>query len=114
MEDEFLVVDEPIKEKIYTITLADGTIIKNLRLNGNNYISLTPVFKSTFEYNLSTVVISDGETETTYHNMDLVQVVPMPHNEYWFILRELSDKEIADAKLRADVDYIAMMADVEM
>ena len=30
-------------EKIYKITLADGTEIRNLRLNGNNFISDTPV-----------------------------------------------------------------------
>lgn len=35
-------------EKIYTITLADGTSIENLRLNGNNYISTEPINAAIF------------------------------------------------------------------
>ena len=44
-------------EKIYTVTLADGTTIDNLTLNGNNYISKTKIDKSIFEGNCHSVMI---------------------------------------------------------
>lgn len=103
--------EEP--EKIYQITLADGTVLSDLRLNGNNFISDKKIDNSTFEYNLDTVIISDGDTETTYHNMALVQIIQMDDGKYWFVLRELSKQEIKDEEVRADIDYLYMMTDVE-
>ena len=47
---------------MYTITLADGTKLKNLELNGNNYIAEGVIEDSVFEGNLDTVKITDGET----------------------------------------------------
>ena len=41
--------------KKYSITLADGTVISDLRLNGNNYISETPLTPELFDGNCSTV-----------------------------------------------------------
>lgn len=102
-----------MNDNLYTITLADGTELKNLLLNGNNFISGKALHRSTFEYNLDTVTISDGETESEYHNMDLVHLTKMPDGKYWFTLRELSKKEIEDAKLRADIDYLYMMTGVD-
>ena len=46
---------------MYTITLADGTKIDNLELNGNNFISDTIINDEVFCNNLDTVIISDGE-----------------------------------------------------
>lgn len=100
-------------EKIYTITLDDGTQIENLRLNGNNFISQEQIDPEIFEGNLSTVTINDGETDEVHENMGLVQVTQMG-DEYWFVLRDVPDNEIANAKLRSDLDYLAMMADVEI
>lgn len=102
-----------MNDKIYSITLADGTVLDNLRLNGNNYISDTPVEKEIFDNNCSVVVISDGESHVTYENMECVQVTKMGE-EYWFILRELSADELAAIKNRADLEYIAMMCDIDL
>lgn len=110
---QYNTVYEEEPEKIYQITLADGTVLSDLCLNGNNFISDKKIDKSTFEYNLDTVIISDGETETTYHNMALVQIVQMTDGKYWFVLRELSKQEIKEAEVRADIDYLYMMTDVE-
>lgn len=47
----------------YTITLADGTKLENLELNGNNYIATAPVDNAIFAGNLKTVeIIGNGET----------------------------------------------------
>ncbi len=62
-------------EKIYTITLADGTLIENLRLNGNNYISTEPINEVIFEGNCSPIVISDGTHNETHDNAVLQSIV---------------------------------------
>lgn len=100
-------------EKIYTITLEDGTIIDNLGLNGNNFISKTEIIPEIFERNLGVVYINDGEINEEHKNMDLVQITRMGE-EWWFILRDIPENEIENAKLRADVDFLAMMTDVEI
>ena len=53
-------------EKIYSVTLADGSTIDNLTLNGNNYVSKTKIDKSIFDGNCHSVMISDGESEVVY------------------------------------------------
>lgn len=46
---------------MYSIKLSDGTEIKNLELNGNNFISDTIIDESIFENNLDKVTIIDSE-----------------------------------------------------
>ena len=100
-------------EKIYTITLEDGTKIENLRLNGNNFISQEQIDPEIFDGNLGKVMINDGENDEVHENMGLVQVTQMG-KEYWFVLRDIPESEIANAKLRSDLDYLAMMTAVEI
>ena len=102
-----------MEDRTYSITLADGTVLDNLRLNGNNFISKTPVDPVLFNGNCSPVVISDGEVEETHENMELVQVTPY-QGEYWFILRDLSSAELASMKMQSDIEYVAMMAGIEL
>lgn len=97
----------------YTITLADGTAIEDLSLNGNNFISNKKLTESSFT-DLSRVTITDEDGKSEERdNMELVQIVKSG-KEYWFVLRELSPQEIRDAKIQADIEYLAMMADVEI
>jgi hypothetical protein len=89
---------------MYTITLADGTELKNLELNGNNYISETIIDNSVFNDNLSTVNIFDGETDTTYTNMVLVQNTTYDGITSWFILRERTEQEKNDELIQNKID----------
>lgn len=100
-------------KKIYTVTLADGTVIDNLTLNGNNFISKSAINPLVFEGNCSPVAISDGEHEETHEHMELVQSM-VYGNDTWFILRDISQKELAQAKLESDIEYLAMMCNVEL
>lgn len=100
-------------EKNYKITLADGTEINNLKLNGNNYISTEPIDSSIFEGNCSPVIINDGTHEELHGNMELIQVIEV-NSEYWFILRDLSSEELAQINIRSDIEYLAMMTGVEL
>ena len=100
-------------EKIYKITLADGTEIRNLRLNGNNFISDAPISETNFDGNGSKVIINDGETDEFHENMELVQITPVG-DEYWFVLRDLTAAELKQIKMQSDIEYVAMMAGVEI
>lgn len=93
-------------EKIYKITLADGTVINDLRLNGSNFISQNVIDESVFKGNCSPVIINNGETEEKHMNMECVQVTQMGE-EYWFILREISDEELTQ---KAFMSVVSLMA----
>ena len=103
-----------MEDKIYKITLGDGTEISNLKLNGNNFISTEKIEESVFADNFSPVNISDGTTETVHPNMELVQIVEQIPGEYWFVLRDISEEEFARTKMQSDIAYIAMMSNVEL
>lgn len=104
-------------EKSWEITLSDGTTIENLRLNGNNFVSETEIKKEMFDGKLLKVTIEgieDGKKVVNeYKNMELVQIV---HYEdgYYFVLRELSQEEINMAKIQGNIEYLAMMTDVDL
>lgn len=100
-------------EKIYKITLADGTVIDNLTLNGNNYISAEPIDSTIFAGNCSPVIISNGSSNETHDNMAFVQLTEVS-NKYWFVLRDVSSEELAKIKMQSDIEYVAMMAGVEL
>lgn len=59
------------------------------------------------------MTISNGETTTEHQHMALVQCKKYG-DEYWFVLRELSAEELTAAKNQANIEYIAMMADIDL
>lgn len=78
---------------MYTITLKDGTKLENLDMNGNNYVSKTEIDTTIFTNdNLSKIVVSDGETETTYENMKFIQQTKYSDG-YYFILAEMTERD---------------------
>lgn len=94
-------------------TLADGTVIDNLKLNGNNFISPVEIDETIFDGNCLNVTINDGEKDDVHTNMELVQITKMGE-EYWFILRDVPENELAFIKLQSDIEYIAMMSEIEL
>jgi hypothetical protein len=77
---------------MYTITLSDGTKLKNLELNGNNYISDVVLDNAVFEGKLGTVKISDGETEETFTDMVLMSN-RVDGGKSWFVLGEKTEQQ---------------------
>lgn len=59
------------------------------------------------------MTITDGETTTELTNVELVQCMQYG-TEYWFVLREMTVAELTAAKVQAGIDYIAMMADIDL
>lgn len=104
---------EPVEEKRYTITLADGTEISDLHLSGNNFVSETPILKGVFDYNLSPVKIFDGSVTEVHDYMELnaFQVID---GKYYFVLLDLTEQEIWQRKVDADVLYLSMMTGTEL
>ena len=98
------------------MVLSDGTIIENLRKNGDNYISASKLTADMFEGKLSEVTVKTSDSEEVMENMenmDLVQITEM-NGEYWFVLRQFSETELAMAKMSSNIDFLAMMQDVEL
>lgn len=77
---------------MYKITLADGTKLENLELNGNNYIAEGVVDDSVFKDNLATVTITDGTETTTYEDMVLLSH-RVDGGRSWIVLGVKSEKE---------------------
>lgn len=97
----------------WKITLSDKSEITNLDLNGNNFISKKKITEDMFDGNLNGVTISNGEHEEFHKQMDLVQILEK-EGEWWFILRDIPQAELQHIKDRADIEYIAMMSDIEL
>ena len=103
-----------MEEKIYTITLADGTEISNLRMNGNNFVSETEVTEDMFDGNLSEVTISDGESEQVLTPAELIQIAHYGDLGWYFIIREVPADILEKQQMQANIDYIAMMMDIDL
>ena len=93
---------------MYKITLADGTALENLVLNGNNFIAQTAVDDAVFEDNMATVTITnleDGTAEQIEDGVLLSNIVR--DGKSWLVLGQKSaeqkamearDKEIAELR----------------
>ena len=101
-------------EETYTIILADGTRLEGLRRNGTNYISDTLIADAAiFENNCSPLFIRGGETEEVIDYAELVHISQEADGCY-IAFREISEREIREAQMRADIDYLAMMTDTDL
>ena len=89
---------------MYTIKLADGTQLKKLELNGNNYISKTEIKDNVFEGNLETVEITDNETKEkmALQNCKLIQNKQYG-DEWWFIIAEKSQEELYKEQVATNI-----------
>lgn len=93
---------------MYKITLADGTTLENLVLNGNNYVASTAVDDAVFKDNMATVTITNIEDESTEQIEDGVLLSNIVRDGCsWLVLgkktpeqkaAEAKDKEIAELR----------------
>lgn len=101
------------EEKNYSMTLTDGTVIENLRLNGNVFISPVEILPDLFIDNCDPIVINDGDMDEVHQHMALV-AIERHGNKYWIMLRDRTSDELDKLKIMADIEYLAMMTDVDM
>ena len=93
---------------MYKITLADGTELENLVLNGNNFIARSAVDDAVFADNMATVTITDMESGSTEQIEDGVLLSNIVRDGCsWIVLgtktpeqkaQEARDKEIAELR----------------
>lgn len=99
----------------YTITLADGTQLSGLGMNGNNFVSAQKIDERIFQDNLSVMTVSDGETEESYHNVELVQQQEWFDGSWYLVFREKSSQEVAMERLKGAVENNANdMSDIQL
>lgn len=110
-----------------TITLADGTELKDIKVNGTAYISTTKFNTSILtDRNLKKISITsireknkenndtEEEIKTTFrYNLKCTRVWEVG-DEIWFNLVEKTADQLFKEKVQAQIDYIAMMTDVEV
>lgn len=107
------------EQPVYHLTLADGTIVGPLTKNGTCFVSSTPLNINMFEDNLAPVIISDGVEEEVHDHMGHPAISSSEDDstgeEIWYLsLWDLSEEELKYAKLRSDIDYLAMMTETDM
>ena len=103
--------------KQYTITLADGRQLCNLRKNGTNFVSQERVAEELLEGNLSQIQISDGVYSRSLRNVVLLQQCHMPQAEpagWYLAFRQRTERELSEMALDAKLTYLAMMTGVEI
>lgn len=99
----------------YTITLADGQKLTGLGVNGSNFVSPVRVDEAIFRDNLEIMTVSDGETETVYHNIELIQQQAWPDGAWYLAFREKTGQEMAAEALRKAVaDNASSMTDLQL
>jgi len=115
--------------KAWKITLADGSTIDGLDLNGNNFVSQSEITPDVFAGKLSRVKIEGPANDDTHSGtgdaglmgdhgpMELVQI--QRYNNpgagligWYFVLRDVQVTDME--RLRGDVEYLAMMAGVDL
>jgi hypothetical protein len=92
---------------MYTITLSDGTQLKNLELNGNNYIAETAIESSVFEGKTGTMKISDGKTTETYTGWELISNI-VRDGKSWLVFGEKSAEEKRQETVNANFTDLQM------
>jgi hypothetical protein len=102
-------------EKTYSLYIDNELIAENLTMNGNNYVSSEEVtgFPATFK--LTVKDNEDNVTEEREHARLLQQVQYEWDGGKWYLaFADVSEQEIKEAKVRSDIDYIAMEAGIDL
>lgn len=110
--DYILMMENP-DNTMYTVKLNDGTEISDLRINGTVYISQDQIDENIFKDNLLHVVVTSVDMTREYNNLELV-LFEEKDGETTFAFREISESELMFEKIRSDLEYLAMMTDVDI
>lgn len=108
------------ENKIYTLEIEGerGVIkVENLTMNGTNYVSETEVDTENWPKVFKLTVKDEGGniTEQFYHARLLQQVQYDWDGDKWYLaFAQISEQEIKNAEFQANIEYLAMMADIDM
>ena len=100
---------------MYTIKLADGRELTGLTKNGTNFVSNEKVDESIFKDNLSTMTVSDGDTEEAFTDMAFVQQMKWFDGTYYLAFRQKTPSELTEEMtldLLLDYEYRLCMLEL--
>lgn len=106
--------------KTYTLSIEGAGrsyTVSGLTLNGNNYVSEKEVDTSKWP-DVFKLTATDGDgnvTETIAHARLLQQVsYEWDGGKFYLAFTPVSDQEIVNEEIRSNIEYLAMMADVNI
>ena len=109
---------QPEPRKTYAVTLSDNTRLDNLELNGNNYVTKDPITRDMFVGNTRPVtveVFTEGEETPRVEEHPYMDLVHFYYDEQeqrtYFVLMDVSAREIQIREMLSNVDYLLMMSD---
>lgn len=91
------------------ILFKNGTEI-NAEKNGNSLITEN---RPDFPADLSFVKVVGNGAECTYKNAEIIKCASVD-GRFWFAFREIPETERAARQMQANIEYIAMMTDVDL
>ena len=91
------------------ITFKDGT---ELTVEKNSDCYILPE-KPDFPDDLSIVTVESEDGYRKYHEASLIECASVD-GRYWFAFGETSDTDRATRQMQANIEYIAMMTDVDL
>lgn len=91
------------------VTFTNGTFFEA----EENATSLITDAKPDFPADLSTVTVKGATGERVYSNAEVIECASVD-GRYWFTFREVSEAERKERKTQADIEYIAMMAGIDL
>ena len=119
-EIEPIVPAEPEPIHIYTLKIEganDEFVIENLGMNGTNYVADNYVDTSEWPPIFAlTAKDEDGNVTEQIAHAKLIQQETYTWDEgkYYLAFAPVSQQEIANAELQSQIEYMAMMLDVDL
>lgn len=107
-------------DKTYTLIIegvSDSFEIKNLTINGTNYVSESEVDTSKWPETFAMKAVdSEGNVTEQHDHARLIQQVPYDWDEgkFYFAFAVISEEEVIQAKMQSQLEYLAMMTDVDI
>lgn len=99
---------------MYKIILANGYVLDDLRKEISYYVSDKPIDQEVLKDNLYRIEISHDGIRNQLKNMKLVSYYQKENGETGFAIESVSEMELEIAKIRSNLDYIAMMTGVNI
>ncbi len=91
------------------IIFTNGTVIEA----EENASSLITASRPDFPADLSSVVVTGTGGERIYKNAEIIECASID-GRYWFAFREISESEKTARQMQANIEYIAMMTEVDL
>lgn len=92
------------------IELSDGSVIQDLEVNGNCLISENNIKNELLTDDMLSEIVIDG---VTYKNITLVRKW-VQDDKTWLAFRQKTEDEIWKEQCKSNLDYIAMMSNVDL